>query len=57
VNVADVLLVIAAGPESIVVWGGAVSTVQVWVAGVGSVFPARSVDRTWKVWGPSARSA
>src|SRR2546426_8186346 len=30
----------------------AVSTVQVYVAGVGSVLPAGSVARTWKVWLP-----
>ena len=43
--------------SSIVVCGGVVSAawiVQVWVAGVGSVLPAGSVARTWKVWEPSA---
>jgi hypothetical protein len=57
VKVADVLAVRPFGPESIVVSGGVTSTVQEWVAGVGSVFPARSVARTSKVWDPSARSA
>ena len=35
--------------------GAFVSIVQVKVAGVGSVLPAGSVARTWKVWEPSAR--
>ena len=34
--------------------GGVVSVVQVKLAGVGSVFPAGSVARTWKVWLPLA---
>jgi len=45
----------ASGPDVMVVSGGVVSTVQVWLAGVGSVLPAGSVARTWKVWLPSAR--
>ena len=45
----------SAGPELIVVWGALVSIVQVKVAGVGSVLPAGSVARTWKVWEPSVR--
>ena len=40
--------------ESIVVFGAAVSTVQVKVAGVASTFPAWSIARTSKVWEPSA---
>lgn len=32
--------------------GGMASTVQVWLAGVPSVFPAPSVPRTWKVCEP-----
>ncbi len=38
-----------------VVSGGAVSTVQVRVAGEASVLPAWSIARTAKVWLPSAR--
>jgi hypothetical protein len=37
-----------------VVSGAAVSTVQVYVAGLASVLPAESVARTRKVWDPSA---
>jgi hypothetical protein len=37
-----------------VVLGGVVSIVQLYPAGVGSVFAAESVARTEKVWGPSA---
>jgi hypothetical protein len=44
-----------AGPDVIVVFGAAVSTVHVWLAGVASVFPAGSVERTWNVWLPSAK--
>ena len=47
----------SAGTSSSVVFGAAVSTVQVWEAGVASVRPAGSVARTWKVWLPSARLA
>jgi hypothetical protein len=55
VNMAEVLLVVVpSGPESMVVSGSVVSMVQVRVAGMGSVFPARSVARTSKVWVPSA---
>ena len=39
----------------IVVFGAAVSIVQVKLAGVASVLPAASVARTWKVWEPSPR--
>jgi hypothetical protein len=58
-NVAVVMLVGWSGRESMVVSGGVVSAwiVQANVAGVGSVFPAGSVARTWKVRDPSARSA
>jgi hypothetical protein len=41
----------------IVVTGGVVSIVQVYEAGLGSVFAAESVALTWKVCGPSARAA
>ena len=41
------------GLESIVVFGGVRSTVQVWLAGVASVLPAASVARTSKVWLPA----
>jgi hypothetical protein len=44
--------VVPEGPETMVVWGGVESTVKLWEAGVWSVFPAGSVARTWKVWGP-----
>jgi hypothetical protein len=37
------------GLESIVVFGAVRSTVQVWLGGVASVFPAASVARTCKV--------
>ena len=39
-------LVGPSGPESIVVSGATVSTVQVWVAGLCSTLPARSIERT-----------
>ena len=39
----------------IVVSGAVRSTVQVWLAGVASVFPAGSVARTWKVWLPAVK--
>jgi hypothetical protein len=55
VNVALVSLVGSVGPESIVVSGAAVSTVQECEAGVGSVLPAGSVALTSNVWLPSAR--
>ena len=41
------------GLESIVVFGGVRSTVQVWLAGVASVFPDVSVARTSNVWLPA----
>ena len=49
------------GPELIAVSGavvsGGVTTVQLRVAGVGSVLPAASVARTAKLCAPTARSA
>ena len=45
-----------AGPEVMVVSGAVVSTVQVRLAGVPSVWPAASVALTWKVCEPSERS-
>jgi hypothetical protein len=51
--VADVEFVGSEGPESIVVSGAVVSTVQVRVAGEESVLPALSVARTENVWEPS----
>ena len=45
---------LAGGQESIEVFGAAVSTVQVKVAGVASTFPAWSIALTSKVWEPSA---
>jgi hypothetical protein len=56
-SLADVPLVGEAGPSVMVVSGAVVSTVQEWVAGVGSAFPAGSVARTSKVWDPGLRSA
>src|ERR671923_278204 len=53
VNVASVEVVVPEGPESIVVSGAAVSTVQVRVSGVWSVLPAASVARTENVCSPS----
>ena len=44
------------GPAVIVVSGAARSTVQVWLAGVASVFPAGSIARTWTVWLPPAKA-
>ena len=46
VKVAVVSVVGSSGPVATVVWGAVVSTVQVYVAGVRSVFPAGSVART-----------
>ena len=40
------------GPLTIVVSGGVVSTVQAYVAGVGSTLPAASTARTASVWLP-----
>jgi hypothetical protein len=54
VKVAPVLVVVAGGPEAMVVWGADVSTVNVREAGVASVFPAASLARTWKVREPLA---
>jgi class 3 adenylate cyclase len=45
------------GDDVMVVFGAPVSTVQVYVAGVSSTFPATSVARTLKVWEPSAKPA
>ena len=44
-------------PVSMVVSGGVVSIVQVWLAGVGSTLSAASMARTSNVCGPSTRSA
>ena len=43
------------GAEVIVVCGGVVSIVHVWLAGEASVFPAPSIARTWNVCAPAAR--
>jgi hypothetical protein len=56
VNVGVVSLV-AVGPPVMSVFGVVVSTTNVCVAGVASVFPAASVARTSKVWLPSFRTA
>ena len=47
-KLADVVVTVPDGPAVIVVSGG-VTTVQLWLAGVASIFPAISVARTWKV--------
>jgi hypothetical protein len=54
VNVALVLVVVepAAGPPVMVVLGGAMSTVHVRLAALGSVLPAASIARTRNVWLP-----
>src|SRR6186997_1514016 len=44
------------GLESMVVFGGVRSTVQVWLAGVASVLPAASGARTSKVWLPAVKA-
>ena len=49
VKVAVVWIVGSAGPESMMVSGAVVSTVQAWVAGVGSVLPVGSVALTSKL--------
>ena len=54
-NVGVASLVSPFGPASIVVWGGVVSIVQVWLAGVGSTLSAASMARTWNVCKPSDR--
>ncbi len=43
------------GEEVMDVSGGMVSIVQVYEAGVRSIFPAASVALAWKVWEPSER--
>jgi hypothetical protein len=55
VKFAPVLFDSAGGPESIVVCGSEVSTVQLYEAGLASLFPAGSVARTWKLCGPELR--
>jgi hypothetical protein len=53
-KLAVVWFVTAGGPGLvIVVFGGVRSITQVCVAGLASVFPAGSVARTSKVWGPA----
>ena len=54
-NDGEVELVGFGGLAVIVVFGAVRSTVQVKLADVGSVLPAGSVARTWKVCAPSAR--
>src|SRR5215210_7420913 len=56
-NVGVVSFVAPAGPESIVVSGGLLSTAKTRWAGEASVFPAGSIARTWKVCGPSPSEA
>jgi hypothetical protein len=59
VKLALVLVVVAAGPEPIVVSGAVVSgggwIVQLWLAGVASTLPAASLARTSKLCAPTAR--
>ncbi len=54
-NVAEFVVIVPVGPESIVVFGAAVSTVKVREAGVGSTLPAVSRARTSNVCAPCAR--
>ena len=56
-NDADVEFVGLSGRDVMVVSGAVVSIVQVKLAGVASVLPARSVARTSKVCEPAARPA
>ena len=51
-NVAEVISVASSGPAVMVASGGP-STVQGWLAGVGSVLPAASTARTSRTWSPS----
>ena len=53
-KLADAEPTVPVGPASIVVSGGVVSTVQVRLAGLGSVLPAGSVAATVNVCAPSA---
>jgi hypothetical protein len=55
VNVADVLVVLAAGPDGIVVCGAVESTFQVHEAGEGSTELDESIARTRSSCCPSAR--
>ena len=54
-KLAEELLLSVDGPESIEVFGAVVSTVQVELAGVASVFPAWSIALTSKLCEPSAK--
>ena len=53
-NVGVGSFVAPAGPESIVVSGGLLSTLKLRWAGEASLFPAGSMARAWKLCGPSA---
>ena len=53
-KLAEAMPTVPVGLEVIVVSGTTVSTVQVWLAGDGSVKPEGLVARTWKVWEPFA---
>ena len=55
VIVSVVLVVVPDGPL-IVVSGASRSSIQVYVAGLGSTLPAKSIARTWNVCEPCARS-
>ena len=54
-NAGEALLFGSAGCAVIVVSGGVLSTVQVYMGGAGSRLPAASIARTLKVWLPSLR--
>ena len=56
-KLAEPPLLSAGGLESIVVFGAAVSIVQLKEAGVWSALPAVSIARTSKEWAPSASAA
>ena len=57
VKLAEAALLSAGGLESIVVFGAAVSIVQLNDAGLWSTLPAVSIARTSKEWEPSASAA
>ena len=54
---AAVAFVGSSGPDVMLVCGAVVSIVQVKLAGVGSLLPAASRARTWKVCEPAPRPA
>ena len=53
-KLAEVVVTVPDGPAVMVVSGG-LTTVQLWLAGMGSTLPVASVARTWNVCAPLAR--